>query len=57
MLATRERIAAANLTEFHIPLHSASKRHPDERAVLTMKQQPGNTKAGGWWWNVDGGWA
>ena len=44
MVATPQRIAAAGLQELHIPLHSASKRHEDERAVLTFKQQAGNTK-------------
>jgi hypothetical protein len=41
--ATATLIEAAGLTELHVPLKSASKRHVDERAVLVYKQRPGNS--------------
>ena len=48
MVATPQRIAEAGLQTLNIPLKSAGKRHEGERAVLTFKQQTGNTRAMVW---------
>ena len=44
-IVTKTSIEQAKLTSYTIKLASDSKRHPDERAVLTIKQAPGNNKA------------
>ena len=35
----------SGMTSYTIPLHSSHKRRSNERAVLTVKQDPGNGKA------------
>lgn len=48
LIVTPAALAEAAMTSYRIELYSESKRHPDEAAVLTAKQWPGNRNALVW---------